>query len=84
MNLLRNLGKIFKFVFGRDDAEFEKALKLAPPSWHIISSPQILGDGTIVIFPYENKLVKSAGQLSLAEVVRGRPADAGSRNTPGS
>src|SRR3989344_7358053 len=60
MNLLRNLGKIFKFVFGRDDAEFEKALKLAPPSWHIISSPQILGDGTITIFPYENKLVKSA------------------------
>ena len=54
------LRQVFRMCFGRDEAEFEKALKLAPPSWHIISSPQILGDGTIVIVPYENKLVKSA------------------------
>ena len=54
------LRQVFRACFGRDEAEFEKALKLAPSSWHIISSPQILGDGTITIFPYENKLVKSA------------------------
>lgn len=54
------LRRAFKAVFGREDAEFERALSLDIASWRIIASPQILSDGVIVMFPYEHKLVKAA------------------------
>jgi ComF family protein len=37
-----------------------RALSLDASSWQIIASPQTLGDGTLTIFPYENKMVKNA------------------------
>ena len=49
----------FKLAFGKEDPEFIRALSLDLASWQIISMPQKLNDGTLTIFPYENKMVKS-------------------------
>jgi competence protein ComFC len=50
---------IFKICFGREDPEFLRALSLDASHWQIIANPQTLADGTLTVFPYENKMVKN-------------------------
>ncbi|MES2059895.1 MAG: hypothetical protein V4438_02605 [Patescibacteria group bacterium] len=76
------LKEAFKLGFGRDDPEFLRALSLEESAWQIIAMPQKLGDGTLTLFHYENKMVRSGilavkrrNNPKMADIFAGLAAD---------
>lgn len=58
--IVENLKNLFEIVFGKPEPNLQNLLSRGQDFWRSIARPQVLADGTVVLFPYDHKMVKDA------------------------